>query len=105
MSTLVNRNIVVAGHRTSMRLEPEMWDALTEICAREKCSVKEICTLIDTSRGSSSLTSAVRVFILAYFRFAAANSNQRLLAADGVDGVSAPMMINTIVNRVFSQIA
>ncbi len=104
MSTLINRNIVVAGHRTSMRLEPEMWDALTEICAREKCSVKEICTLIDSSRGSSSLTSAVRVFVLAYFRFAAANSNQKQLLGT-VEGVSAPAMINTIVNRVFSQTA
>lgn len=104
MSTLINRNIVVAGHRTSMRLEPEMWDALTEICAREKCSVKEICTLIDSSRGSSSLTSAVRVFILAYFRFAAANGNQKPLIT-AVDGVSAPTMLNSIVSRVFSQTA
>ncbi len=58
-----------------MRLEPEMWGALSEICEREKCSVRDICTLVDSNRGSSSLTSAVRVFILAYFRYAAANNN------------------------------
>ncbi len=96
MSSLINRNIVVAGHRTSMRLEPEMWGALSEICEREKCSVRDICTLVDSNRGSSSLTSAVRVFILAYFRYAAANSNDGTLAnpaqENGAGGLAPPHM-------------
>ncbi|MCA8931848.1 MAG: ribbon-helix-helix domain-containing protein, partial [Rhodospirillaceae bacterium] len=29
-STLLSRNITVDGHRTSIRLEPEMWEALDE---------------------------------------------------------------------------
>lgn len=83
MSSLINRNVVVAGHRTSMRLEPEMWDALADVCRREKCTIRDICTLVDTQRGASSLTSAVRVFVLAYFRSVARN-----LAAEG-NGVMA----------------
>jgi predicted DNA-binding ribbon-helix-helix protein len=67
-STLVNRNVTVSGHRTSMRLEPEMWNALEEICLREKRTVHEICSLVDARRSSSSLTAAMRVFILGYFR-------------------------------------
>lgn len=31
-STLVSRNVVISGRRTSVRLEPEMWDGLREIC-------------------------------------------------------------------------
>ncbi|MBZ0325899.1 MAG: ribbon-helix-helix domain-containing protein, partial [Alphaproteobacteria bacterium] len=67
-SRLVNRNVTVSGHRTSMRLEPELWEALTEIARREERTVNEICTEVDRRRGESTLTSAIRVFIVTYFR-------------------------------------
>lgn len=70
-STLVNRNVFIGHHRTSIRLEPAMWDALAEICRREDMSLHEICGLIDARRQASSLTAAIRVFALAYFRAAA----------------------------------
>jgi predicted DNA-binding ribbon-helix-helix protein len=70
-STLTSRNVTVSGHRTSMRLEPDMWDALEEICRREALTIHEVCTLIDGRRHRSSLTAAMRVFILHYFRTAA----------------------------------
>lgn len=72
MSTLISRNISLAGRRTSIRLEPEMWDALNEICRREGRSLHEICTEIDRQRRSSALTAGVRVYIMNYFRKAAA---------------------------------
>jgi len=71
MSTHISRNIRLADRRTSIRLEPQMWDALHEICAREGRSLHEICTEIDRARNSSALTAAVRVYILNYFREAA----------------------------------
>ena len=80
MSTLVNRNVTVSGHRTSMRLEPAMWEALEEICRREKLTVHEGCSLVDSPRTQSSLTAAMRVFILGYFRAAVADSQEALLA-------------------------
>lgn len=67
-STLESRNIVVKGHRTSMRLEPAMWRALEEICRRQSRSVNELCSMIEDRRSQSSLTSAVRVFLVTYFR-------------------------------------
>lgn len=70
-SSLVNRNIVVNGHRTSVRLEPQMWDALTEIARREGRTVHDICSKADRSRPQSALTAGLRVFILSYFREAA----------------------------------
>jgi predicted DNA-binding ribbon-helix-helix protein len=70
-STLVNRNVFIGRHRTSIRLEPAMWDSLTEICRREDMSLHEICGLIDARRQASSLTAAIRVFALTYFRVAA----------------------------------
>ncbi len=71
LSTLVSRNVTVAGKRTSVRLEPSMWDALAELCRRENCTTNEICTLVARSQDSSSLTAAIRVVILSYFRNAA----------------------------------
>jgi predicted DNA-binding ribbon-helix-helix protein len=70
-STLVNRNVFIGTRRTSLRLEPAMWDALAEICRREDMSLHAICGLIDERRQASSLTAAIRVFIVTYFRSAA----------------------------------
>ena len=71
ISTLVNRNVFIGRHRTSIRLEPAMWDALAEICRREEMTLHEVCSLIDSRRQASSLTAAIRVFALTYFRAAA----------------------------------
>jgi len=54
-----------------MRLEPEMWDALTDIAHREGISVNQLCSEVSRGRKQSSLTSAMRVFVLAYYRCAA----------------------------------
>ena len=61
-------NIVVNGHRTSIRLEPEMWNALTEIAAAEGLRINEMVSRIANRSRIGSLTSAVRVFIMAYYR-------------------------------------
>lgn len=71
-STLVSRNVTVAGHRTSMRLEPEMWNALYDICRRERVSIHALCTEINERKApNSSLTAAIRVFLMAYYQAAA----------------------------------
>ncbi len=71
VTTLVIRNITIGGRRTTMRLEPAMWDALEEICQRENLTRHELCGKIDMFRHASSLTAAIRVFIIPYFRAAA----------------------------------
>jgi predicted DNA-binding ribbon-helix-helix protein len=75
-TTLQSRNILIDRHRTSMRLEPEMWDALTDIAQREKISVNSLCGRVSANRKQSSLTSAMRVFVLAYYRCAADRPGQ-----------------------------
>jgi predicted DNA-binding ribbon-helix-helix protein len=68
-SSLVSRNITVNGHRTSVRLEPDMWIGLQDICRREYASLHEICTAISSRKSANtSLTAAIRVFVMAYFR-------------------------------------
>ncbi len=70
-SSLVNRNVVIDGRRTSVRLEPQMWDALAEIARREGRTVHDVCSVASRSRHHSTLTAGLRVFILRYFREAA----------------------------------
>src|SRR5436190_12671128 len=68
-SSLVIRNIVVGGHRTSVRLEPVMWEALLEIARQRQTNVNQL--EIDRQRVSSSLTAAIRVYIVDFYRAAA----------------------------------
>jgi predicted DNA-binding ribbon-helix-helix protein len=65
---LINRNVVAERGRTSMRLEPELWDALAEICRREHQDISRLVRQIEATGHSGGRTSAVRVFVLQYFR-------------------------------------
>ena len=65
MSTLVSRNVNLQDRRTSVRLEPAMWEALDEICRREETSINDLVGLIDRQRRESKLTAAIRVFVMA----------------------------------------
>jgi predicted DNA-binding ribbon-helix-helix protein len=87
-STLVSRNLTVAGHRTSIRLEPAMWEALREICERECQTLNAIATEIGRTRSESSLTAAIRVYVMDYFR-AAATEEGHARAEHGI-GVTRP---------------
>ncbi len=70
-SSLLNRNVIANGRRTSVRLEREMWDALAEIAEREGQTVNDVCSDVYHIHRQSTLTSGIRVFILGYFRAAA----------------------------------
>ena len=77
-STLVSRNITVRGRRTSVRLEPEMWAALKDIAKREECSIHDVCSLISIGKNANtSLTAAIRVFLMLYYRAATSEEGHR----------------------------
>ena len=42
VTSLISRNIYVNGHRTSMRLEPEVWRALEDIAGFESQSINAL---------------------------------------------------------------
>jgi len=63
---LVNRNITVDGHRTSIRLEPEFWAGLADIAQSEDLTIDQLCTEVDHGAGELSRTAAIRVFITSY---------------------------------------
>jgi predicted DNA-binding ribbon-helix-helix protein len=77
-SRLVNRNFVTSTGRTSMRLEPELWDALLEVCQREGQDSNQVIRNIDSTRIAGTRTSAVRIFLLHYFRCAATETGHAM---------------------------
>ena len=64
MSGPLKRSVTIAGHRTSISMEPEFWNALREIAAEESRSLADLLTDIDRSRDDRNLSSAARVFVL-----------------------------------------
>ena len=58
------RSLTIAGHRTSLSLEPEFWKALTAAAAIRKRSLASLVAEIDNERGERNLSSAVRVWLL-----------------------------------------
>jgi predicted DNA-binding ribbon-helix-helix protein len=64
----VKRSFTIAGHRTSISLEAPFWDALKAVAAEEKLPISRLIARIDSGRGASGLSSAVRVWILARYR-------------------------------------
>ena len=82
-SSLISKNITIRGHRTSVRLEPEMWDALYDIALRESTTIHNICSLISLRKtDETSLTAAIRVFLMLYYR-AATTSDGHARAGHG----------------------
>ena len=69
---LISKNVTINGRRTSLRLEKTSWEAMVDICQCEGMTIHELCSLIDNRREGSSRTSAVRAFIVSYYRAAAA---------------------------------
>ncbi|MCE9507652.1 MAG: ribbon-helix-helix domain-containing protein [Alphaproteobacteria bacterium] len=61
------RSVTVAGHRTSVTLEGAFWDSLREIADTRGQSVNALIAEID-SRQPENLSSALRVFILGYYK-------------------------------------
>jgi predicted DNA-binding ribbon-helix-helix protein len=72
MSRPVKRSFSIRGHRTSISLEAAFWDALREAAVREGIPLAALVAKIDEGRGSAGLSSAVRIWILGYFREASA---------------------------------
>ena len=65
MSRPLKRSVRIAGHRTSLSVEPQFWEALAAIARRRKASLATIIAEIDGRRGDTNLSSAVRLYILA----------------------------------------
>jgi len=68
MSRPVKRSFTIGGHRTSISLEAPFWTALKDAAEKEKLPLSTLIARIDAERGGSGLSSAVRIWLLSYYR-------------------------------------
>ena len=65
----VKRSIEIAGHKTSISLEPLFWDLLRQVAAREGVPINALVARIDAERleadSPPGLASAIRVWLVA----------------------------------------
>ena len=69
MSRPVKRSLTLRGHRTSVSLEDEFWQAFREIASAHERPLNELAAQIDADRGSDTgLASAIRLYVLDHYR-------------------------------------
>jgi predicted DNA-binding ribbon-helix-helix protein len=64
----LKRSFAIKGHRTSISMEAPFWKALQQAAALENSTLAGLVATIDAVRGDAGLSSAVRVWVLDYFR-------------------------------------
>lgn len=70
----VKHSLTLNGHRTSVSLEAPFWDAFRAIADERNTPINQLAAEIDAARGlDAGLASAIRVFVLEYFRNIAAD--------------------------------
>jgi predicted DNA-binding ribbon-helix-helix protein len=85
-SPVVKRSIVIAGHKTSVSLEDAFWTGLKEIAARRDLTLSDMVATIDQDRRHGNLSSAIRLFVLDYYR----GGGQPAVLADSKPAILAP---------------
>ncbi len=75
----ISKSIKVLGNYTSLKLEPEVWRGLNEISEFENYTKRELVDFIATKKpANQSVSSAVRIFLLNYYRDALKSQNKKL---------------------------
>jgi predicted DNA-binding ribbon-helix-helix protein len=67
-SPVVKRSVVVAGHKTSVSLEDAFWEGLKEIAGKRQKNLSDLVAVIDSQRQHGNLSSAIRLFVLDFYR-------------------------------------
>ena len=79
-SLVVKRSIVVAGNKTSVSLEDAFWNGMKEIASGRNLTLSDLITAVDSERQQGNLSSAIRLFVLNFYR------NQLADLKEGHDG-------------------
>ena len=81
-SLVVKRSIVLAGHKTSVSLEDAFWKSLKEIAIRREMTLSGLLAAIDAERHHDNLSSAIRLFVLNFYRQEVAIRDRREAAQE-----------------------
>ena len=65
----VKHSLTLRGHRTSVSLEDEFWQAFRDIASQKDIPINALAAEIDADRGVDlGLASAIRLYVLRHFR-------------------------------------
>lgn len=93
-SPVVKRSIVIAGHKTSVSLEDAFWKELKEIANGREMTLSDLVASIDIDRHHGNLSSAIRLFVLDYYRAQIGDERStRTIAHDGADMHERPAVL------------
>jgi predicted DNA-binding ribbon-helix-helix protein len=67
-SSVVKRSVIVGGHKTSVSLEEPFWREVKEIARGRHMTLSELISTIDSERQLGNLSSAIRLFVLEFYR-------------------------------------
>ena len=67
-ASAVRRFVKIAGRNASISVENEFWNALREIAGYRDVTLSDLVTVIDSEQRIGTLASAIRVFVLSFYR-------------------------------------
>lgn len=62
------RSLSIAGHRTSIALEPEFWAGLEAMAAERELPLTSLIREIDETRDAPNLSSSLRLAVLKHYQ-------------------------------------
>jgi len=92
-SPVVKRSIVIAGHKTSVSLEDAFWKGLKEIDDDRNMTLSDMVSAIDSDRHQGNLSSAIRLFVLDFYRHGAPHTDEPALTRDLVALQTPPSVL------------
>ena len=83
MKSLIGKHsVVVKNQKTSVSLEDDFWQGLHEIARLRGVSLSRLINRIDADRQFTNLSSAIRLFVLGFFKEEQALRHPMLEAAE-----------------------
>jgi predicted DNA-binding ribbon-helix-helix protein len=67
-NVISKRTVVIAGRKTGVSLEEEFWQCFRQIAAEKAMPISRLVRWVNDQRVGSNLSSAIRLFVLDYYR-------------------------------------
>ena len=67
-SPIIKRSIMLGGRKTSVSLEDAFWKEVRELARQRRMTLSDLVVAIDSERQHGNLSSAIRLFVLDFYR-------------------------------------
>jgi predicted DNA-binding ribbon-helix-helix protein len=81
-SLVIKRSLPVKNRKTSVSVEDDFWQALREIARSRRVTLSQLLSSIDADRQFANLSSAIRLFVLRFFKEEQGRRHPTLEAAE-----------------------